>query len=441
MAAPDPTAIKILGTCRIESPVATVLGEKAMHYVGAADKIVLDHRLSGLAGVMKEGAAPPAFELAGPRNKIFFDPSKTRVGIVTCGGLCPGINNVIQGLVRELVQGYGVKTIFGFRYGYQGFIAKYKHEVFNLTLQSVAGIHELGGTILGSSRGHQDPEEIVDCLERMNVNILFVIGGDGTIRGAMSVVDEIDRRGSKISVVGIPKTIDNDVMYTDKSFGFDSAYSKAVEFIRNAHVEAKGAPNGVGIVRVMGRHSGFIACHAALASRDANFVLIPEVPFKLEGENGFINCLKRRLDSRGHAVIVAAEGAGQEHIGAADTQIIHRDPSGNHKLRDIGQFLRDTITSHFREKNWEMNLRYIDPSYAIRSVPASPADSIYCWKLSRDAVHGAMAGNTKMLISLWHGEFVHIPMEVAVSARKAVDPEGYLWMSVLEATGQPVQFG
>lgn len=439
---PKATDIRILGQCRIETPIKSRLGEKALHFVGAADQVVLDHKLSSLNEHCKNGVQPPAFELAGPRDKIFFDPSKTRVGIVTCGGLCPGLNNVIQGLVTELNHGYGIKKIYGFRFGYQGFIAKYNHPVLELTPEFVGDIHEDGGTILGSSRGHQEPEEIVDCLERMGINILFVIGGDGTIKGSMKLVDEISKRGLKIGIVAIPKTIDNDIMYTDRSFGFDTAYTKAVEFIRAAHAEARGAPNGIGLVKLMGRHSGFIAVHAALASRDTDFVLIPEVEFKLEGPNGFLAHLKKHIQSRGHCVIVAAEGAGQEYLGAGEsnTQLIMKDASGNTKLKDIGIYLKDRITQFFSDEKMELNLKYIDPSYVIRSVPACPPDAIYCWKLARFAVHAAMAGNTEMIVSMWHGQFVHIPMQLAVSDRKKVDPEGYLWMSVLEATHQPAVF-
>jgi 6-phosphofructokinase 1 len=443
MSDPQSTAIKILGQCRIETPIKKRLGERALHFVGAADQIVLDHKLSAVAESCKRGQPPPAFELAGPRDKIFFDPSKVRCGIVTCGGLCPGLNNVIQGLVSEMNQGYGIKRIYGFRYGYQGFIAKYNHPVMELTPENVDHIHEAGGTILSSSRGHQSREEIVDCLERLGVGILFVIGGDGTIRGCMGLVDEITQRGLKIAVVAIPKTIDNDISYTDRSFGFDTAYTKAVEFIRAAHAEARGAPNGIGLVKLMGRHSGFIACNAALASRETDFVLIPEVPFKLEGENGFLAHLKRHIQERGHAVIVAAEGAGQEYMGAGEssTQLIAKDASGNTKLKDIGIYLKDRITQYFSDEKVELNLKYIDPSYVIRSVPASAPDAIYCWKLARFAAHAAMAGNTELIVSMWHGQFVHIPMQLAVSERKSVDPDGFLWMSVLEATGQPTHFG
>lgn len=429
---PADTCIRVLGRCRLESPIAPLLGEKALHCVGEADRIPVDHRLS----VLREQAVSlpdiPSFELAGPRDRIYFDPSKTRCGIVTCGGLCPGQNNVIQGLVRELLHRYGVRSVVGFRCGFQGFIARYRHPVAELTWDAVEAIHEQGGTILGSSRGEQDHEEVVDCLERQNIQILFVIGGDGTMRGALRLVAEIERRGSRIAVVGIPKTVDNDLMYIDRSFGFDTAYSKAVEFIRSAHVEAKGAPNGVGLVKLMGRHSGFIACHAALAAQDANLVLIPEVPFTVEG---LWSALKERLQRRSHAVLVVAEGAGQELL--ADAGPNGTDASGNAKLKDIGMFLRDQFGARAVDERFELNLKYIDPSYAIRSVPASAPDAIFCYALARGAVHAAMAGNTAMMVSLWQGQYVHVPLELAVSGRRQVDPLGYMWLSVLEATGQP----
>lgn len=433
---PIDTSIQILGRCRLDTPIAPLLGEKALHYVGEADRIPIDHRVSALTRAARQDGDIPSFELAGPRHQIYFDPSKTKCAIVTCGGLCPGQNNVIQGLVRELILGYGVRAVLGFRYGYQGFISRYRHPVMELTLDTIENIHEQGGTILGSSRGEQDPEEIVDCLERMGIQILFVVGGDGTLRGGLAIVDEIERRGAKIAVVAVPKTIDNDLMYIDKSFGFDTAYSTAVDFIRSAHVEAKGAPNGVGLVKLMGRHSGFIACHAALAAQDANIVLIPEVPFTLDG---LWRALLRRLERRGHAVIVVAEGAGQD-VMAAEAGGDGCDASGNARLKDIGAFLRDRFNMLARAEGIELNLKYIDPSYAIRSVRADAPDAIYCYALARGAVHAAMAGNTAMMVSLWQGHFVHVPLRLAVSGRKQVDPMGYMWLSVLESTGQPAAF-
>jgi 6-phosphofructokinase 1 len=307
----------------------------------------------------------------------------------------------------------------------------------DLTPSVVGDINEHGGTILGTSRGQQDPTEIVDCLEQMSINLLFVIGGDGTLRGAQQISKEITHRGAKIAVVGVPKTIDNDIMFIDQSFGFQTAFAEAAKSIRAAHVEAKASPNGVGLVKLMGRHSGFIACYASLANNDANFVLIPEVPFRLDGGSGLLNELKRQLQSKGHAVIVVAEGAGQEILSQVDNG---RDASGNKKLHDVGLFLKHAITEHFCSIGMELNLKYIDPSYAIRSVPANPHDSVYCLRLGHNAVHAAMSGRTEMVVGRWHGRFVHVPISLAIRERYSVDPNGDLWMSVLESTGQPAHF-
>jgi 6-phosphofructokinase 1 len=307
----------------------------------------------------------------------------------------------------------------------------------DLTPDVVKDIHKWGGTILGTSRGQQDPAEIVDCLERMSVCNLFVIGGDGTIRGALKISQEIKRRDLKISVVGIPKTVDNDIMYIDRSFGFYTAFAEAVKSISSAHTEALGSPNGVGLVKLMGRHSGFIACNAALAMNDVNYVLIPEVPFKMEGENGFLNVLKRRLSQRGHAVIVIAEGAGQEYL---KTDASATDASGNIRLGDIGLYLKSIINDYFKNINMEVNLKYIDPSYIIRSIPASPQDSLFCLRLAQVAVHAAMCGKTDLLVASMNDKLVHIPMELVATGRKQIDPRSNLWLSVLEATGQPMEF-
>jgi 6-phosphofructokinase 1 len=431
--------IKALGPCRIESPMADLLAGRlpTFHNVDESDKVLFDGTASAMAGRGLPMEELPGFEPAGPRKKIFFDPSKTRAGIVTCGGLCPGLNDVIRALVMELSLHYGVRKIYGFCNGYQGFIAKYKRDVLDLTPQMVRDINEKGGTILGTSRGEQDCSEIVDCLERMSVNLLFVIGGDGSIRGAMQIAQEVAARGVKIAVVGIPKTIDNDIMYIDQSFGFQTAFSVATESIRAAHVEAQASPNGVGLVKLMGRHSGFIACYASLAMSDPNFVLIPEVPFSLEGERGLLKVLRERIERRGHAVVIVAEGAGQDLMEQASGLT---DASGNARLGDIGQFLKQKITEHFAKIGVELNLKYIDPSYAIRSVPANPYDSVYCIRLAHNAVHAAMCGRTEMVVGRWHGRFVHVPMALAIRERNSVDPAGDLWMSVLESTSQPREF-
>jgi 6-phosphofructokinase 1 len=438
---PADLAITDLGVCRHPSPVSDILGERAMHYVGEADRVLLDDRLSYLGTHRGLIAELPAFELAGPRNKIFFEPAKMGVGIVTCGGLCPGLNNVVRGLVLELYHSYGVRRIQGFRFGYEGMVESSGHQPMALDHRTVSRIHQQGGTVLGTSRGEQDPALMVDNLVRLGINALFVIGGDGTIRGAQAIIKEIARRKLSIGVIGVPKTIDNDIQFIDRSFGFETAFSAAVDVIRSANVEANGSKNGIGLVKLMGRHSGFIACHAALASTDVNIVLIPEVRLECDGEHGLLRYIERRLERSGHAVVVVAEGAGQEHSGAAASGSPATDASGNRALKDVGVWLRDRINTHFRSLKIEINLKYLDPSYYIRSVPASPSDSVYCWNMARNAVHAAMAGNTGMLIGRWHGRFVHVPMALATRARKVVEPHGDLWMSVIEATGQPVAFG
>jgi 6-phosphofructokinase 1 len=397
------------------------------------DRVLLDDTIAGIRARGVPLDELPGLEPCGPRRKIYFDPSKTRVGIVTCGGLCPGLNDVIAGLVRTLTYHYGVKRIVGFRNGYQGFISSYGYDEVDLTPQYVRDIATDGGTVLGTSRGHQDPEEIVDCLERMHLNILFVIGGDGSMRGAMAIDRVIRERNLKIAVVGVPKTIDNDIPYIDQSFGFQTAFSRASESIRSVTVEAKSTANGVGLVKLMGRHSGFIACYASLARSDADVVLIPEVPFSL---NGLLAHLRERVKQRGHAVVVVAEGAGQELMDAVSST----DASGNRRLGDIGRFLRTKIEEDFAAREIETSVRYIDPSYAIRSVPANPYDSVYTVRLSQAAVHAAMSGRTAMVVGRVRRRFVHIPMELAVSKRNQVDPNGDLWQAVLESTGQPVRF-
>jgi 6-phosphofructokinase 1 len=432
-------AVKSLGPCRIDSPLRPWLESRrtTTHYVAEDDRVLFHDtaRLVADSGCTLETL--PGFEPAGPRQSIFFDPAKLRVGIVTCGGLCPGLNDVIRGLVMELSHHYGVQRIYGFRNGYQGFIPRYGHDVLDLTPAGVSAIDEDGGTILGTSRGSQDPHEIVDCLERMNINALFVIGGDGSIRGAMQIAAAVAERGQKIAVVGIPKTIDNDIPYIDQSFGFQTAFGEAAKSIRAAHVEAKASPNGVGLVKLMGRHSGFIACYAALAESDANYVLIPEVPFALDGPHGLLDHLLARVKRSGHAVIVAAEGAGQDLIPECEAGV---DASGNKKLADVGLFLKSRIADHFARAGVELNLKYIDPSYAIRSVESNPYDSVYCLRLAQNAVHAALAGRTETVIGRWHGRYVHIPMALAVSHRNQVAPDGDLWLAVLEATGQPRLF-
>lgn len=378
---------------------------------------------------------PLSVELAGPREKIFFNPPQTKAAIVTCGGLCPGINDVIRSITTTLFFSYQVKNIIGIQYGLRGLNPHFGHAFIKLSPDVVKDIAEMGGSILSMSRGPQDTNIIVDYLVRSGINILFCIGGDGTIRAAEKITAEINKRHLKISVVCIPKTIDNDLNLIQKSFGFDTAIEKAAEAIRSAHVEAKGAFNGIGLIKIMGRHSGHIAAYAALAQNDTNFVLIPEVPFDLEGGKGFLTALKKRMKSRRHAVILVAEGAGQ-HLLRENNLFDEKDPSGNIRLLDIGLFLKNSVHDYFKKMNMEINLKYIEPSYLIRSVPANASDDIYCNTLGQYAVHAGMAGKTGILVALMKDEYVHLPLGMVSSGRK-IDPHGEIWLRVLETTGQP----
>ena len=428
------TDIPVLGPARIVSPVRKGKdGFTNYDFVTEDERILFEVEWNKLAPKIANGETIPAFEMAGPRQKIFFDPSKLKCALVTCGGLCPGLNDIIRAIVLELYYGYGVRHIFGIRYGLQGFIPNFNHNLMELTPESVTNILEMGGSILGSSRGPQPVEDIVDSLERMNVGILFMIGGDGTIMAASKIAETISERRLNISVVSIPKTIDNDIFLVSRSFGFDTAVDVATQAIKGAHNEAESYPNGIGLIKLMGRHSGFIAATAALAEQNVNFVLIPEIDFDLDGERGLLRMLQSRLQLRGHAVILVAEGAGQKYF--AD-QKIERDESGNIRLKDIGYLLKDKITAYFSSQGIEISLKYIDPSYMIRSLPANANDGVFCSFLGRNAVHAGMAGKTKLLISHWNDRFVHIPIAATAGKRKQVDPFGSIWRSVLEATGQ-----
>ncbi|MFP4391815.1 MAG: ATP-dependent 6-phosphofructokinase [Desulfohalobiaceae bacterium] len=430
---PQQAQIQDLGQAKIKNPLpfGTNIGDQAQITLSVPQE-VLGH-----------AAQEPVyydFEQAGPRQQIYFDPSKTKCAIVTCGGLCPGINDVIRAIVMEAQHQYKIPTTLGIRFGLQGFIPKYGHEVWELTPKNVSEIHSFGGTILGSSRGPQSPEEIVDALERMNINILFLIGGDGTMKAASAIASEVHRRQMKISIIGIPKTIDNDIYFVSRTFGFDTAVTKATEAIRCAHTEALGAPNGIGMVKLMGREAGFIAAEASLAQKDVNYVLIPEESFELEGRLGLLENLRKRLKTRGHAVIVVAEGAGQDlyrketHLNG---QEVATDPSGNPVLGDICSLLQAKIKDYFQEMDIEITLKFIDPSYIIRSIPANANDRVYCGFLGQNAVHAAMAGKTNMVISNLQDHYIHLPLDLVIKERRKLNTSSNYWRAVLESTGQP----
>lgn len=427
--------IETLGECKIPSPIrlSNVVGDRIANYVTNEQfiRFKLDAEIGEKSGPFK---GSELIEKAGPREKIFFNPSHVHAGIITCGGLCPGLNDVIRAIVRCLWRRYGVTRISGIRFGFKGLLPDYNFDVLPLNPTVVDACHKTGGSILGTSRGGGNRVvDIVDGIERLNLNILFVIGGDGTQKGSLAIAEEINKRGLCISVVGVPKTVDNDLSFIQKSFGFDTAVVKATEAVAAARMEAQSQINGIGLVKLMGRESGFIATHTAIASHEVDFVLIPEVPFDITGSNGFLKHLEVCLQQRHNAVIIVAEGAGQDLLQSKN----ETDASGNKRLSDIGVFLKQQIESYFESVGTHINLKYIDPSYQIRSAPAAPIDSIYCERLGNNAVHAAMAGKTKLIVGLMYNKFVHLPIQIVVSKRNYVEPDGSLWRDALDATGQP----
>lgn len=419
--------VEALGECKIPSPV------HHHEFIRDGERILVTENELYMRQLEKILGHTPTFERAGPLEKIFHDPNWTRVGIVTAGGLCPGLNNVIKGLVEILFFDYGVKNVFGIRYGYAGLSPRFGYQPIMLNPDVVDTIHELGGTILGSSRGHQPTEEIVDTLVRMNINILFCIGGDGSLRCARDVAEECLRRGLKISVVGIPKTIDNDLQFVGRCFGFETAVAEASDVIRNAHVEAKGTPNGIGLVKLMGRDSGFIAAYSSIANPVVNVCLIPEMKLELEGPDGLLSILEKRFAAgKNHAVVVVAEGAGQNLIEGVEM----RDDSGNVLKKDIGVFLKEKISAYFKAKGVRSSVKYFDPSYTIRSVSARGTDAIRCYMLARNAVHAAMAGRTNCVVGNTGESYTLVPIKLATIERQTVSLKSDLWRSVMDATGQ-----
>lgn len=396
----------------------------------------LDDTVAQKIVVHKNSPRGTHFRRAGPRQKVYFESDEVHACIVTCGGLCPGLNTVIREIVCGLYDMYGVTKILGIEGGYRGFYAR---NTISLTAKSVNDIHKRGGTILGTSRGGHDTLKIVDSIQDRGINQVYIIGGDGTQKGASAIFEEIQRRGLKVAIAGIPKTIDNDIAVIDKSFGFDTAVEEAQRAINAAHVEADSVENGIGVVKLMGRYSGFIAMYATLASRDVDCCLIPESPFYLEGKGGLLEFIERRLKENGHMVIVVAEGAGQDLLVKSMQSMDHEDASGNKLLLDVGLWLSQKIKDHFssNKKKMSINLKYIDPTYMIRAVPSNASDNVYCTLLAHSAIHGAMAGYTGFTIGPVNGRHAYIPFCRVTETCKKVVITDRMWARLLSSTNQP----
>lgn len=426
---PDELVVERLGVARFDSPLgfSTEEGDQVADYCSEHERVLFDPRPGGGNGA--------SFELAGPRARVFFDGARSHAGIVTCGGLSPGLNNIVRALVLTLTERYRVARVTGFRFGFAGLAKDADPPPVALDAEAVRTIHRQGGTVLGSSRGPQEVAVMVATIERLGIDMLFCIGGDGTMRGAEAIHAACRARGLAVAVVGLPKTIDNDLPLVERTFGFDSAVELAAQAVAAARLEADAAPRGVGLVRLMGRHAGFIAGGAALATRDADLVLIPELPFELEGAQGVYAWLRGMMQRQGRAVIVVAEGAGQAFCAEGEG----RDASGNKRMGDIGTFLRDGIRAAFADDPVEV--KYIDPSYMIRAAPANTADARLCGELAEDAVHAAMAGCTGVVVGLWCGRRTHVPLAAVVGRTRRVDLDGSFWRSVVQSTGQPKLLG
>mmetsp|Transcript_34610 Transcript_34610/g.76908 ORF Transcript_34610/g.76908 Transcript_34610/m.76908 type:complete len:538 (-) Transcript_34610:484-2097(-) len=372
---------------------------------------------------------PPWAIRAGARKTIYFDPSQVTAAIVTCGGLCPGLNDVVAGIVNKLTD-YGVPEgkILGIKYGFRGFYDSAIKPVV-LTKKTVDGIQLQGGTILGTSRGGANMREIVKRIDMWGIDMLFVVGGNGGNAGANAINAMCQQHEVNCCVVGVPKSIDNDILLIDKCFGFDTAVEEAQRALLAAKTEASSARKGIGLVKLMGRQSGFIAMQASMASGVVDVCLIPEMQFNVEKLCRYI---EQVFERKGHAVVCVAEGAGQDILHLDGN--MGTDASGNPILEDIGAFLKNEIKKYFKG---DADIKYIDPTYMIRAIPTTSNDRVYCKVLGQGAVHAAFAGYTDCTVGMINTHYVYLPIPVVIQAPRKVDPRGKAWNRLRASIGQP----
>mmetsp|Transcript_20291 Transcript_20291/g.48093 ORF Transcript_20291/g.48093 Transcript_20291/m.48093 type:complete len:415 (+) Transcript_20291:167-1411(+) len=364
---------------------------------------------------------------ANAARQLFWEPNKVKAAVVTCGGLCPGLNSIIRGVTKCLWNEYGVREILGITAGYNGLSDPETHPPVKLTEEMVRDIHMKGGSIIKAARGGFDAEKICDNLQRLGITVLFLVGGDGTQFAGHLLYEAARKRRLAVSIVGIPKSIDNDVVLFDRTFGFDTAVAKASEVIRNALVEASSCDRGVGIVKLMGRDSGFVAMHAATAADVVDLCMIPEVKVDMKD---VIEHVDATLAKKKYMVIAVAEGAGQELVSTGK-----QDDTGHTVYGDIGVFLKDTLNKHLKASGGRTF--YIDPSYIIRSVPITPNDHIYCVRLANDAVHTAMRGYTGVCVGAMHNVVCMLPSRLIASGKKKVRPHSSSWQGCVQTCNMP----
>jgi len=419
-----------------ESSVNTVINPMVKKWPGRhfvnPDELVMGHIITNDSkqAARDSETANGCFRANATRH-IYWDPKDVRAAIVTCGGLCPGLNSVVRELTDCLYNEYGVKDILGMRGGYHGLSNPEELTPMYLTPKIVNEIHMKGGSVLMAGRGGNDCIRIVDKLKERDINMLFVVGGDGTQSGAHALFLEARKRKMPISIVGVPKSIDNDVMYFDKTFGFESAVAEAVSVIRGSFVEATSANRAVSIVKLMGRDAGFVSMYAAVASNLVDLCLIPEVDVKLQDVLAYVD---KVLAQKGYMVVAVAEGAGQNFVESEGV-----DPTGHTKYGDVGVFLRDAINEHLKRSDDGGRSFYFDPSYMIRAVPANPIDHIFCSRLSRDAVHTAMRGYTGVCVGPIHNIIIIMPMNNIASRQKTVNVHRNMWQVCVHQSGMPQQ--
>ncbi|MEO7804127.1 MAG: ATP-dependent 6-phosphofructokinase [Actinomycetota bacterium] len=329
-----------------------------------------------------------------------------RIGVFTGGGDCPGLNAVIRAIVRKGI-GHYEDTIVGFRDGWEGVLSGTVQE---LTFENTRGILHRGGTILGTSRtnpfGEGDgPDRIRATLATHGVDMLIPIGGEDTLGAASKLHEE------GIPLVGVPKTIDNDLSGTDYTFGFDTAVNVATEAIDRLHTTAE-SHHRVMVVEVMGRHAGWIALHAGIAG-GADLMLIPERPFDIEEVVAHLQ--HRHATGKGFSIVVVAEGAVPKD-GSMHTESDQLDEFGHVRLRGIGSALEQQIEARTGFETRATILGHIQ-----RGGTPTAFDRVLATRFGVAATEAAHQGKTGMMVALHATSIVLVPLSVAVKPKTVGD--------------------
>ncbi|MGA7341196.1 MAG: 6-phosphofructokinase [Terracidiphilus sp.] len=438
-----------------------------------------------------DGAVDLSLPEARPRTHLRYPlqpGAMLGIGILVSGGIAPGINAVIDGIVlrhslyhaRQCARGrrHSIE-ILGYREGFKGLLRPGVHPQ-RLNSAAIRGVVEIGGSYLGTSRADEllpgtgpnrnaKLEAAIGRLQNDGVHILYVIGGDGSMSCAHALWHYARRKGYELSVVGIPKAMDNDILWVWQSFGFLSAVEEARQAILHMHTEVSSNPR-VGIVQLFGSDSGFIASHAGYSTA-CDLVLIPEDPMTMDD---IVTHISERLTDRfgngqdiagPYALVVMAETAlpadarkyiDDPRVGLSEGKRGEKealksfldngrrvrgqtpDELRTAGLKIVSRVLQDRIQQELEPREYWRDFRVItnEPRHLIRSIPPSVTDVIFGERLGALAVDNAMAGYTDFMVSQWLTEFVLVPLPLVVLGRKRVPTNGIFWKSVLSKTGQ-----